>query len=487
MADMRGRNQAFSLARMRPWLCCVVPVAAAFCFLAWCYVSFRTNFSWDDAEPEILNLAWRLACGLQIYRGIDSPPYVFASYTPLYYALVACQMTFVGLSFVPAKLVSFVAALAIGWALVLLNRQWRPGSRDGIWAAFFLFLIPAFLYNAARSHPQMMAVALSLWSLVFFLRNRKLETVFISPLLAVLAFYTKQTQVALPLAMATYLVLRNRRWFFQYVATGAVMGVLPFLWLQKATGGCFLLDTTKLGNLAYMAWQIPGIFIHHAGPIFLFIGLAVCVAWRRFRDGCWDQIDLYLAAVLLTTLISLGRIGAHGQYVLELLVVVLAFLLRTTGLPSMRGWNVLISLQIIFLLIYTPLFIFVEEGLGDMARNRAARQVYPLIRDGSGPILSQQASFALFGRGEVYLQLMHFTALSRTGLWDQRLLNREIDKKTFSWVITEFPIEEYKLSDDDRERFTPEVLDALRRNYARRHEIYPYYLYCPRLTGLSPP
>jgi hypothetical protein len=115
-----------------------------------------------------------------------------------------------------------------------------------------------------------------------------------------------------------------------------------------------------------------------------------------------------------------------------------------------------------------------------MARNQAASQIYPLIRDGSGPILSQQASFALFSRGEIYLQLMHFTAMSRAGLWDQQLLIREIEKKTFSWVITESAIEESVLSDDDRERFSPEVLEALRQNYSRNREIYPYFLYCPR-------
>lgn len=443
----------------------------------------RSDFSWDDAEPEILNTAWSLASGRSIYRSIDSPPFSFAAYPPLYYALVALQLTFTGLSFLPAKLVSILAALAIGWAMVRLNREWNAPAQDGKWAAFLLFLIPAFLYNAARSHPQMMAVALSIWSLVFFLHNRWLETAIISPLLAVLAFYTKQTEVALPLAMVIYLALRNRRRLVAFIATGAVAGLIPIFWLQNVTEGRFLLDTFRLANLAYMVWQIPGIFIHHAGPILLFIGLAMYISWGRLREKRWELIDLYLACVFLTTLVSLGRIGAHSQYVLELLVVVLLYLLRTTGLPSMRGRDLLLSFQILFLLIYAPAFIFLEEGPGDMARNRAAKQIYPLLKTGSGPILSQQASFALFSRGEVYVQLMHFTALSRAGLWNQEMLLREIDKETFSWVITEFPIEESIRSDDDQERFTPEVLDALRRNYRRRQKIGPYYLYGPRPPG----
>ena len=86
----------------------------------------------------------------------------------------------------------------------------------------------------------MTAVALSVWSLVFFLRNRWMETVILSPLFAVLAFYTKQTQIALPLAMAVYLVFRNRRWLLPYVSVLCLGGLIPFLWLQRITGGSFL-------------------------------------------------------------------------------------------------------------------------------------------------------------------------------------------------------------------------------------------------------
>lgn len=476
---------AVRLARMRPILCRVVPAAAVLCFLAWCYISLRSNFSSDDAEPEVLNQAWRLARGESIYRSIDGPPFAFAAYPPLYYALVGLLLKLTGLSYLPAKLVSFLSSLSIGWAMASLSRRWHGTARGGIWAAFFLFLIPAFLYNAARSNVQMMAVALSLWSLVFFLRDRRPETLIISPLLAVLAFYTKQSQVALPLAMAAYLALRKRNWLPPYLATAAVAGIVLLLWLQAASAGNFFYDTVQLANLAYSVLQIVPIFLHHAGPLFLFMAVALLTSWRRLQAGQWEPIDFYLACVVMTTLISLGRIGAHGQYVLELLVVTMLYLLRTSGPLLLRGKDMLVSLQILFLLTYAPLFIFVEEGLRDTACNRAAAKIYPLIEKGSGPILSQQGSFALFGRGEIYIQLFHFTALSRAGVWDQEILLEKIERSTFSWVITEFPVEDSVLSADDRERFTPEMVRALQRNYRRRETIYPYFLYRPRAeTGL---
>jgi hypothetical protein len=471
---------ASRLVQARPLLCRLVPAAAILCFLAWCFVSVRSDFSWDDADPEVLNQAWRLAKGESIYRAIDTPPFTFAAYPPIYFALSALLMKFTGLSFLPAKLLSFLSALSIGWALVRLDHEWNKTQNGGIWTAFFLFLIPAFLYNSTRANVQVMAVAFSIWSLVFFLRNRWMETVIVSPLFAVLAFFTKQTQVALPLAMIIYLALRNRRWLIPYAATLSVAGLIPFLWLQWITSGNFFVDTVRLAGISYNAFQIPLILISHAGPVFLFIGVALLTSWKRFRDSAWEPIDFYLGCVLAITLFSLGRIGAHGQYLLELLVVTLLYLLRTTGLPVIPGKEALVSIQIIFLFCYTPLFVFLQEGLFDIPANNAAKQIYPLLKGQQGPILSQQGSFALFGRGEIYIQLFHFTALSRAGMWDQNLLLKEIDAKTFSYVITQFPISQSASSGDEQERFTPETLEALRNNYRLDRAVNPYYLYVPR-------
>jgi hypothetical protein len=471
---------ASRLARARPFLCRCVPAAAAFCVLSWCFISVRADFSWDDADPEVLNQAWRLAKGESIYRGIDEPPYAFAAYPPLYFAVTAILLNFTGLSFLPARLLSFLAALFIGWALVRLNRRWNGTGQAGIWTAFLLFLVPAFLYNSTRSNVQMMAVAFSVWSLVFFMRTRWQESLVLSPLLAAAAFYTKQTQLALPLAIAIYLALRNGRWLIPYAAVFAAACLIPFLWLQDITDGNFFMDTIRLANLSYSVHQIPQIFIHHAGPVLLFICLAVFLSLKRFKSGTWEPVDCYLACVLATTLFSLGRIGAHGQYVLELLVVTLLILLKATGLPAIKGRDALVSLQILVLLLYTPLFIFLEEGRWNIAANRAAPRIYSVLKTRPGPVLSQQGSFALFGRGEIYIQLFHFAALSRAGLWDQNRLLREIRQHTFSFVITEFPIEQPALPENARERFTPEMIEALREEYQRMEIFHPYYAYVPR-------
>ncbi len=462
-------------------LCRVVPVVSVLCFLGWCYVSVRATHAWDDADPEILNQAWRLAQGESIYRTIDEPPYVHTAYPPVYFVIVALLLKLTGLSYLPAKLVSLAAAVSIGVAMARLSRQWRGNTRAGIWGAFFFFLIPAVLYNTVRTHVQMLAVALSIWSFVFFLRGRFISTAIVSPLLAVLAIYTKQTQVALPLAMGIYLLLRRRAWLFPYLMTVAIAGLMPFWWLLRATDGHFWRNIVELNSLSYNPLDILPIFIHHAGPILLFIALALVTLRKRFARGDYEPIDFYFAVSLVVTLLTLGRLGAHTQYVVEFCAVTLLFLIRTTGLSAMPGRGLLLSCQIILLLIYTPLYVAVEEGRFGMASNRAAERIYPLLETARGPILSQQGSFALFGAGAIHIQLGHFAALSRAGLWDENKLRLEIESSKFMWVVTEWPIEEPIERSDDIERFNPAIVDALRRNYSREAVILPYFVYRPTL------
>jgi len=86
----------------------------------------------------------------------------------------------------------------------------------------------------------------------------------------------------------------------------------------------------------------------------------------------------------------------------------------------------------------------------------------------------------LFTRGEIYVQLFPFTSLSRTGRWDPTPLIRAVEERKPAWVVTESPLEQPVESDDDWERFTPELRDALARSYVRRARIGVYYVYRPR-------
>lgn len=460
--------------RFSPHLRWIVPVVAVACLLAWCYVAVRPTHAWDDAEPEILNQAWRLSRGLSIYRSIEAPPYLHTAYPPLYFALVAGALKMTGLSYIPAKLVSLISVLAIGCAMTRLGRLWRRDGKFAWWLVSLLVLVPAFLYNSTRAHVQMLAVALSLISFVLFLRKGRIALI-ASAVAAVLAVYTKQTQIALPVAMLFCLALSDLRRLVVYLGALLLSGVPPLLWLQWQTSGQFLENTIFLNRLSHSVADVPLVLLHWAGPLVLIICIASHEVWSRARKHHLEELDFYFIVVAIATLVTSGRLGAHSQYVVELCVVAVLFVLRNDELRV--GSSGMLAAQALLLVVYAPIFALVEEGRFGMASNRAAPEVERLLSSVPGPVLSQQSSFSLFSRGEIPIQLFHFTALAREGLWDMGRLEDEVERRSFAWVVTEFPIESATMTSDDLERFTTEVVDALRANYVRAEVIAPYFVY----------
>ncbi|HKC12732.1 MAG TPA: glycosyltransferase family 39 protein [Vicinamibacteria bacterium] len=473
--DLEGR-----LRRLVPW------VALLTCLL-WAPLVLPDRHSWDDADPEVLNNAYRLSRGEPLYHGVTTPPWVVSPYTPLYHALLAAALRITDLGYRPARLLSLLASLALAAALAVLARRWRGRARDGLWASCLLLILPAVLSNFARPHPQMLAVALSVWTFALFESRHRILAAGLSPFLAVLAVYTKQTQFALPLALGLWLLAKDRPRLIAYAGTVALLGLAPVPWLQAWTGGAFLDSVVGMNFLPYHAGQIAPVLIHHAGAFFPFLWLALSRLAARLRAGTLEPIDCYLLVVVLVTVPSLGRAGASGQWVVELLVVGALFLLRTGGLIFPPAHRRLAVAQLALVLAYGPAFVLLEEGPWDRASIRAAPAIRAILESAPGPVISQQGSFSLFTRGEIHIQLFHFAALAQMGRWDQGPLLREVEERRVGWVVTESPLEEPLTDDDARERFTPELWAALGRNYVRQAHLGPYFVYAPRGRPTPPP
>lgn len=461
----------------------IVPSIAALCLLGWCWSVFTPHFAFDDAESEILNQAWRLAQAEQIYKPIAEKPFLHTAYTPFYFALTALSLKITGLSTIGGKLISLLSVLAIGLAFLKLSERWHQKFSPGFLLFCFLILTPAFLYNLARVHVQMLAVALTVWGLFLLLTKQSISSTIIAAFLAVLALLTKQTQVALPLAAICWLGLRDRRSLAVFVSTFLTLSISSLALLQWLTNGEFIINTVSTNLLTYDVRDIPLILFHWAGPLILLAIVAAVSVWSRLREKSADLLDVYFIAVVIQTILTSGRLGAHSQYVVELCVVTLMVVLR-----NWPARPVLIFAQALLLIVYAPLFVVFEEGGPARSASAAANRVYSVIRTADGPVLSQQGSFSLFTRGEIPVQLFQFSNLSRLGLWDQTRLLSDVESKRFAWVITEFDVTSNGLSSSDRERFTPELVEAIRKNYSLREKVAPYFILRPNVTeGASHP
>jgi hypothetical protein len=85
----------------------------------------------------------------------------------------------------------------------------------------------------------MLAVALTVWALVLLLMSDSRSATIGAALLAVLALFTKQTQIALPIAAIAWLTLSDRRRLFVFVSTFLPVSIGAVALLQWVTRGEF--------------------------------------------------------------------------------------------------------------------------------------------------------------------------------------------------------------------------------------------------------
>ncbi|MGC9327117.1 MAG: hypothetical protein ACP5I1_05760, partial [Candidatus Hinthialibacter sp.] len=104
-----------------------------------------------------------------------------------------------------------------------------------------------------------------------------------------------------------------------------------------------------------------------------------------------------------------------------------------------------------------------------------------------GPILSDRAGVALIAGHPLVFQPFILTQLEREGKWDPTALLQRIRSREFPLVLLQFSLDDPNW---DRERFTPEMIDALRESYALDRKmvrvgsgIVRYYLYKPKMPS----
>ncbi|MBA4182040.1 MAG: hypothetical protein C0506_15730 [Anaerolinea sp.] len=277
--------------------------------------------------------------------------------------------------FGPGEVVSTVVPIgaSLGIALIAFSMAFRvAGSRAGLVAAFLACVFPLNVINSTQFLPDTMMAFFTGLTMLLFLSGfqshtprRRVLLYFATGVVWALAFYAKQTAVAVAIPFAVLVVIR-RRFHFQLGAgvPGALLVVAAVQVLLMNLGGAFLEDirtvitegrTVQPGALGYTDLDLSYIRDLVSDPMFLpttilfGVGLVAILAaegWRGFVKG--DAFPLvvlvagqYLYFEFLMRLPSLYSWWKEPRYVLSMLIPMFALagigLSRWPGLLSGGG------------------------------------------------------------------------------------------------------------------------------------------------------
>lgn len=487
--------------------------AVLYLFAALPSLGFHTKaleypYALDREEGFILAQVLRSEAGEAIYKPIAEEPWLVGNYPPVFYAVgklfVSEDDPNLGRLRLPvslsAVLLFAVVVGGVGW----LTRRPELGLFA---AAHFLATFDYQSWGAyARVDIPALALSVAAWG-AFALLPRTAGAV-VSALLCIAAFYTKQTQLAVPIGIVAALSYR-REWkpaaLFVGIAAGGAL--LALLLLQLATDGEFWRHTVTYNRNA-MDWSQVFVWLRHLGRMeFAFLCAALVAAVHAVRDrralrneesplAAARVAALGMTAMGCLSLLTTAKAGAAENYLLDfhlavgLLVALEAGVALRLAEPEDSS-NVPLAWPAVMALcvaahFFTGMVLRRDELLGRDARMLPyfATEMSDLVKrrlPAGGTVLSEEGCVQLLSGTPPFYHPFIMSQLAREGRWDDSDLVAAIRDKRYDAIVTLDPLQ----GDGGTAGFTETAANAIRRNYRREGPPVAtardvYWLWVPR-------
>ncbi len=201
-------------------------------------------FQMDNEEGALLFQALELRAGRSIYRPLTDYPFVAGTYPPVYPMLAGLFADPSAPDFRAGRVISLAACLgAAMMLLVTVAFRTRNLVTAALAAALFLatFEVHSWLPYYRVDMLALFFTVLGVGSMALSPRERAARRVSVA--LFALAFFTKQTHVAGPLAVGVWMLANDRRGGLRWCAMMTAAVAVPFAVLTAATRGQFAIHT----------------------------------------------------------------------------------------------------------------------------------------------------------------------------------------------------------------------------------------------------
>ena len=438
-------------------------------------------------EPPLSQAIHSVLKGKIPYRELSSPPYSLVPYGPVYLYLAVFLSRLPGLSsgwagapFVVGRLLTLASTFLAAGFIYLILRKDKVRRIFAVIPALFFISHPYVMRWGVQVNVDMMGVSLALTSFYFLwchvLEDQKdRRQVALGIFLSVIAFFTKSSMIACPAAFFWFLVFQRK--FKKAAVFFLLMGVLTgtiYFWLNHWTHGAYFFHTTyEIGKRHFFPIFIGRFWLLSARQAPLLVASSLFGLAGLVRGGKRSFAFLYLFFVLLMT-VTLGKQGSDTNYFLEWLALsslTLGWMLESfAGLPEgpqrsfFRPW--VASVVVGFFLCQIVAWIYPYRDLSRVTHGyKASKDFFDrislIVQRTKGKILSADMSLLTANDREIFYEPFPMGQMSYSGVWDERLILKELDEKNIALIILFFYAPPLKA---DR-NFTIAFMDMFKKRY----------------------
>jgi len=487
-------------------------VAHTLIFFLHAYQAVTFPYQLDYGEGPILQIALRVAQGHEMYPPIDRPPYIIASYVPLYYLLSALGVKLTGPSFLFGRLLSLAGAVAIALFAGLIVWDRTRHRFSAFLAGGLILAMPHFMVWGAFMRVDVPALAFAVAGFYLFTRGRRAAGISSFALGAL----TRRTTLA---GMgAAFLDYAKQHGLWRAARAFAVQILLIVLLLAAAVlatrGGLYhqlyLHTATSVGKawtweqLRSLLW-VPG----NPCPLKLwpayFAVTGIAAIWSAFHRPSRVLLFFFLLACLV--FLTAGRIGSAHNYLLEptavgamLFGVMWAELSRRPGLG--RVGLMLIAAGLIAQMAWTVQPPSDRRQMSHLAYTFSILQprvdpstsqyIVDRIKHTDGDVLCEDTGLTLLAGKEPPLMPFEFTMMARGGALDPTPVFDRVREGRYPLIVLRFnpfdprEVELHTPGDDWKAGRWPDgIISGVIESYWFEKDVGPYFLFVPKAQRLD--
>lgn len=508
MSFLSREAQKFSLIIQPKFWGWLVALAITLAFGYTAFIAIQYPYALDGNENFILQHVKRYLNEPELkilYPPLTEEPFLANPYPPLFVLVQAQVMRWgdIPLTNGLGRSISVASSVFIAVALYALVKRASTRLAGGLAAVGFIFsanVFDWFLLNRVDAF----GLALTLGG-IWLLLSGKQPLRWLAIAFFVLAFYTKFTLLAAPLAAVIYLWRRAAQSQALVFGSGFVLLVLGiFFWFNHVTSGQFYIHLIEVNAYQQFYWRKlhlifqPLTYWPTAFLILPALTYVYQVIARRLPIAPRLEFWLWYLAFAALSLLAQGRSGAGVNFYFEFQLAVIIFGLLTwhellhnqwvglAGFVRQQRFGIILFAVINLLLLKNVVWgtqVWLQHNYQYLADYAALAQRLQVLHEGD--YYDEQLVMAPFITLRAYLTDSRiFTQLAYKKKWDQQVMLNKIRERDFRVMVLapgHGSIRNFEFSaKDGNAPLTQEMIEAMRENYEQREVLADRVLYYPK-------
>jgi hypothetical protein len=384
------------------------------------------------------------------------------NYPPLSFYVVGAIAKLTGDAILAGRIIALVALLGVALGIETAARQMGCSRIEALFAAV-LFTAGLMLTSdyAGMDDPQLLGHAIAVAGLVLTLHEPRTPRLMVAAAaLLVFAFFVKHNLVILPVALALWLLLADRRHALTFIASGLVF-LLIGLGIFKESFGISLFDQVSSARTYSLANAWPTLLPWLSVSVVPIAGVAVLYAIAR-RDRHAVLCAIYAITATAAGLFFLGGAGVDANALFD---ADIALALAAGVLMNRLEGRIQQGLAAGLFAVGPAIGLFnldavwwsADYWLHPLAdERRAAGGEIALIRATRGPVLCEMLSLCYWAGKPAEVDVFNIEQAYLAGGRSDNGLAQQVDQRRFALIQFEslkpFPL-------------TPRIQRALDQNY----------------------